>query len=81
MEQLARRRLEQCRGKNIERAESDPDLAQERAHLLGQMLDPRLLAGDIAMPGDEIEQQRTCLRSSLGIARGMMQFFERLERA
>ena len=56
MEQLARRRLEQRRGKNIERAEGDPDLAQERAHFLGQMLDPGLLARDIAMPRDEIEQ-------------------------
>ena len=65
MEQLARRRLEQCRGKNIERAESDPDLAQEGSHFLGQVLDPRLLAGNIAMPGDEIEQQRARLRSPL----------------
>ncbi len=80
MQQLPRCRLEQGGGKDVERAEGHADLAQEGPHLLGQMLQPGLFAGDVAMPRDQVEQQRPRLRPRIGVACRVMHFLERFER-
>ncbi len=80
MQQAARRGLEQGRGKDIERAEGHPQLAQEGTHFLGQMLQSRFFAADHAAGFDQGDDQRARLRPGLGVARGLGQLAQGGER-
>ena len=80
MQQAARRGFEQGGRENIERAERHPQLAQERAHFLGQMFQPGVFAADHPARVDKRDQQRARLRPGYGIARGLGQFAQRGQR-
>ena len=80
IEQLPRSGFQQGWRKDVQGSEGHPYLSQERSHLLRQMLDPRSVARNVTMPGNEIEQQSARLRPGIRIACRMVHLFERLQR-
>ena len=80
MQQSARRWLKQRRSEDIQRTKSHTQLAQKRAHFLGQMFEACHFAANHTARIDQRDQQRASLATGLRIARSLCQFAKRRER-